>query len=101
MNFYFGKAIQDGALGPEVGRIVIFEDFITHSNGPSRDHNDLLRSLAAKYRLPKDEVISKAIRLYWKPCKDGIIISPVRKIDDDEFYRYKDLHVRMLSSDFS
>jgi hypothetical protein len=96
MNYYFSKAIQDGSLGPEVGRIVIWNEFITHSNGPSRDHNDLLRALVSKFRLPKDDVISNALRFYWKPCKDGIIISPVRKVDDNDFYARKDKYTKMI-----
>jgi len=101
MNVYFNKSIQDGSLTPDTGRIIIFKEFITHSNGPSRDHNDLLRSLAAKYHLPKDEVISKAIRLYWKPAKEGITVSPVRKIDDDDFCRREDFHIEMLQREFA
>ena len=83
MNINFCKTLQDGKLTTTTGRIVIYKNYIDLSRGTSRDHNDLLRSLAAKYKLPKDDVISNAIRLYWDyEDKTGIIVSPVRKIDE-------------------
>jgi hypothetical protein len=99
VNYYFGKVIQDGVLGPEVGRIVIYRQYITHSTGPSRDHNDLLRSLAAQFGLDKDQVIAQAARFYWKPWRDGIVISPVRKIDSDDFYQHQLLYTRLLQKE--
>ena len=99
MNIVFCKILQDGKLTQTCGRIVIFKKYIDISRGSSRDHNDLLRSLASKYKLPKDEVISKAIRLYWD-YKDEktIIVSPVRKLDEDMFYANEDLNTRLVSS---
>ena len=96
MKVIFNKTIQDGKLSPSCGRIVIYKEFIEISRGPSRDHNDLLRSLAAKYRLPKDAVISNAIRLYWDRKGSDFIVCPVRKLDEDYFYAREELHKKMI-----
>ena len=66
MKIIFNKTLQDGKLTPSSGRIIIYKENIEISHGPARDHNDLLRALASKYRMPKDLVISNAIRLYWE-----------------------------------
>ena len=87
MNIIFCKILQDGKLTPTAGRIVIYKNYIDISRGPSRDHNDLLRSLASRNKLPKDDVISKAIRLYWDyKDKENIYVCPVRKLDEDMFF---------------
>ena len=99
MNILFGKEIQDGKLSPTTGRIVIYKNFIDISQGVARDHNDLLRSLASKFRLNKDDVISGAIRLYWEyKSKDSIIVSPVRKLDEDMYYAKQDFHDKLINS---
>ena len=99
MNINFGKYIQDGKLEATTGRIVIYKNYIDISRGPSRDHNDLLRSLASKYKLNKDDVISNAIRLYWdRKNKDSIIVSPVRKLDEDMYYANQDFINKLINS---
>jgi hypothetical protein len=96
MALYFGKTLQDGKLTPTSGRIVIYKDAIEVSQGPSRDHNDLLRALASKFRLPKDLVISGAARLYWDHTGKDIVICPVRKIDEDQFYAQKEFNTKLI-----
>ena len=97
MNILFSKQLQDGKLTPTAGRIVIYKNFIDISRGPSRDHNDLLRSLASKYKLNKDDVISNAIRLYWdRKNNDSIIVSPVRKLDEDMYCAKQDFHEKLI-----
>ena len=99
MDIYFCKALQDGKLTPTTGRIVIYKNYIDLSRGTSRDHNDLLRSLAAKYKLPKDDVISNAIRLYWDyKDKTSIIVSPVRKIDEEMYYAQEEINTVLINS---
>ena len=99
MNILFGKYIQDGKLASTTGRIVIYKNFIDISRGPSRDHNDLLRSLASKFKLHKDDVISNAIRLYWdRKDKDTIIVSPVRRLDDDMYCAKEGFHEKLIKS---
>jgi len=99
MNIFFEKLLQDGNLPPTCGRIVIYNDFIDISRGPSRDHNDLLRSFASKFKLNKDDVISNAIRLYWDyKNKDSIIVSPVRKLDEDMYYANQDFFNKLINS---
>ena len=96
MDYYYGKYIQDGKLDSSCGRIVIYEGQALHADGPAADHNYLLRSLAAKIKANKDDVISKAIRLYFKREKGRIIISPVRKIDDEDFERNKNFYYILI-----
>jgi hypothetical protein len=84
MKYYWGPGrIQDGKLDTNCGRIVIFGDKILSAFNLSMDHNYILRSLAARYRLPKEEVISKAIRLYFRFEDNRCIVCGVRKIDDE------------------
>jgi hypothetical protein len=90
MNFkkiLYSPIIQDTKLSEEYGRIVIYKDELEYSSGPSRDHNDLLRSLASKYKFNKDEVIGNAIRLYYLRYDDTIIVSERRRIDYEELSR--------------
>ena len=97
MKISFCKLLQDGKLSSTTGRIVIYKNFIDISRGPSRDHNDLLRSLASKYKLPKDHVISNSIRLYWDyRDKENIIVSPVRKLDEDMFYANENFNSELI-----
>ena len=99
MQIIFCKQLQDGKLTPTCGRIVIYKTFIEASRGPSRDHNDLLRSLASRFKLPKDDVISKAIRLYWDyRDKESIIVSPVRRLDEEQFYAQEDFNRKLIGS---
>ena len=98
MNVIFNKTLQDGKLTPTAGRIVIYKEFLEVSRGPSRDHNDILRSLASKYKLHKDQVISNAIRLYWDRKGDNIIVCPVRKLDEDMFYAHEEYHTKLIAN---
>ena len=100
MSIIFNKSIQDGKLSSGTGRIVIYKEFIDISHGPSRDHNDLLRSLSSKFKLPKDAVISNAIRLYWERRGTNIVVSPVRKLDEDDFYAREEFHTKLIVSLF-
>lgn len=94
-KYLYGKYIQDGMLDRDCGRIVIYDGQILHANSQSADHNYLLRSLAARILEDKDRVIAGAIRLYFKREDDRIIVSPVRRLDDDMFRKnwdeYKEL----------
>ena len=98
MAYCFNKTLQDGKLTPTAGRIVIYKGYIEVSRGPARDHNDLLRALASKYRLPKNLVISNAIRLYWDRTGNDVVVCPVRKIDEEEFYADKEANIKLISS---
>lgn len=94
----FNKSIQDGRLSPTTGRIVIYKDYIEISRGPSMDHNDLLRAMASIYRLPKDAVISGAIRLYWDRSADrSIVVCPVRRLDEELFYEKEEFYKKMIA----
>jgi len=80
--------IQDGKLDHQCGRIVAYDGCMVVTHGPSADHNYLLRALASRYRINRDEVISNATRLYWRIESYGLAVSGVRKLDDDDFSRH-------------
>jgi len=81
----FDWTIQDGKLSPDTGRLVVHDGESFHTNGPSADHNDLITSLAARYRFSRSEVASRGYRFYWRwiDRNEIIQVSPVRRIDED------------------
>lgn len=96
MKYFYGKYIQDGKLDSSCGRIVIYNGFVKIDRTQSADHNYLLRSLAANIMEDKNKVIADAIRLYFKREAERIIISPVRKIDDDEIRRHYSYYADLI-----
>ena len=101
INYKITWGIQDGKLDFDVGRIIVYEGKSIHSNGPSRDHNDLITSFAAKYRVPRSSVAGSACRFYWRPLSgNSIEISPVRKIDEDWVYNNQDQFTKILENEF-
>lgn len=97
MKYYFGHGkIQDGMLDDNCGRIVIYKDKILVSHMRSADHNYLLRGLASKYNLKKDDVIANAIRLYFRNEGDRYIISETRRIDGDKFFVNKEFNAKLV-----
>jgi hypothetical protein len=100
-RYLYGKKIQDGSpllSSPSCGRMVIYKNRVSVSRGPSQDHNDLLRVLIAQWNLNKerDKVISGASRYYYYREKNSVYISPVRKIDDDDFYQNQEPYTRLM-----
>lgn len=93
-----GKAIQDSHLDYNSGRIVIYEDQAISSRGNGQDHNDLLRALARRYGFPAQDVISNAIRLYYKKTDDKLIVSERRKIDYDMMERNLNYYSKIILS---
>ena len=90
MKYYYGEYIKYGQLDNTCGRIVIYGDDIMFSYIRSADHNYLLRALASRYRRDTNKIYGDAIRLYFTHEGDRIVVSPTRKIDDDNFNsRYK------------
>ena len=88
MKYFWGPGrIQDGSLDSNCGRIVIYEDKAVVGFNPVMDHLYLLGGLASKYRFKKADVISNAIRLYFRHEGDRIIVCGRRKIDDDMIER--------------
>jgi len=84
MDYILNWSLQDGKLDYYTGRIVIYDDKGIISNGPSLDHVDLIAAFSQRNGIDRSSVMSKAYRFYWKPkYKDVIIISPVRKLDED------------------
>lgn len=101
MKFYWGPGhIQDGKLDHTCGRIIIFEDHIMVGRNRAMDHNYLLRALAARDKLNKDDVISNALRFYYKQENNEIIISPVRKLDEDQFERKLEFYAKLIKNNF-
>jgi hypothetical protein len=54
---------------------------------------------AAKFRMNKDQVISGCTRLYFKREGNNIIISPVRKIDDEDFCTHREEYRKLIMDD--
>jgi hypothetical protein len=101
MLYRIDWSIQDGKLGADTGRIIVYGNGIIHSNGPSRDHNDLITSFAARFRVSRDDVAGKGFRFYWRPVTKGLItISPVRRIDEDWAYSHVELFDRLIDMEF-
>jgi hypothetical protein len=101
MNYRLDWSILDGKLSADTGRIIVYGEGIIHSNGPSRDHNDLITSFAARYRVSRDNVAAKGYRFYWKPVEKGrITISPVRRIDEDWACNHVELFARLIDLEF-
>jgi hypothetical protein len=101
MDYRLDWSIKDGKLSPDTGRIIVYGNGIIHSNGPSRDHNDLITSFAARFRVSRDEVASRGYRFYWKPVHKGLItISPVRKIDEDWVCDHVEMFDRLIDMEF-
>lgn len=97
--FYSESYIQDGKLDNRCGRIIIYNNDILVSYNHMNDHNDLLRGFAARFQYKKDEIISNAIRLYFRHEGDRIIVSPRRGIDDDMFKRRWDFHRQLVKKE--
>ena len=91
---------QDGYLSSDQGRIVIYNDKIQISHGNHPDHITLLQSLASKYHLDKDDVISSAIRLYYKREDDAIIVSQNRRIDEDMLLKNTVFYAKLIQEQF-
>ena len=60
------------------------------------DHNYLLHDLASQNKLKNSEVIGNALRLYFKYEEDTIILSGVRKLDDEILERDFDIYLRLI-----
>ncbi len=91
---------QDGYLSSDQGRIVIYNDKIQISHGNHPDHITLLQSLASKYRLDKDDVISSAIRLYYKREDNAIIVSQNRRIDENMLFENLRQYALLIQDQF-
>ncbi|MCL2196108.1 MAG: hypothetical protein FWB77_00680 [Treponema sp.] len=84
MDYKLNWSLQDGKLDYYTGRIVIYDNQGIKSNGPSLDHVDLIAAFSRRNGIDRSLVMSKAYRFYWKPeTLDVIIISPVRKLDEE------------------
>lgn len=92
---------QDGYLSPQQGRIVIYGDKMAFSHGNHPDHITLLQSLASKYHLDKNKVISEAIRLYYKIENNVMIISQNRRIDEDMLLQNPAFYAHLIQDRFS
>ncbi len=88
--------IQDSSLDDTCGRIVIFENKIIVSFINTSDHNSLLQSFASQYKIRKSIVKNNAVRLYFKYEEDDIIISGIRKIDDDLLEKDFENYLRLI-----
>jgi hypothetical protein len=81
--------IRDGYLDEGCGRFVLYDDFMLMTFNHAEDHNYLLRKLASRYQLPKNDVISNALRFYFCWSGDGTLtISGTSSKDDRTLAMY-------------
>jgi len=84
MDYILNWSLKDGKLDYYTGRIIVYGGHGIRSNGPSMDHNDLIAAYSRRNKIDRSSVMSDAYRFYWKPDKINlIIISPVRKLDEE------------------
>ena len=101
MDYHINWNIQDSKLSFDTGRIVVYNGFAIKSNGPSQDHNDLVRALASRNKLPREKVGQNGYRFYWKPINRNLInISPVRKLDENWVYDHLEQFNRIIDGLF-
>jgi hypothetical protein len=94
--------MKDGRLAPGVGRLIVYGKLSIHSNGPSRDHNDLITALAARYGTSRSDVASGAARFYWRSNgRRSIVISPVRRIDEEWAVSHPSVFKAIVDREFS
>ena len=82
--------IRDGYLNEGCGRFVLYEDYMLMTFNHAEDHNYLLRKLASRYRLPKNDVISNALRFYFCWNNNGTLTISGVSAKDDEIIAYYD-----------
>lgn len=92
---------KDGHLGPTSGRVIMHEGNVLIGWNKANDHNDLLRAFARRYRYDTNEIISKAIRLYFTKIDYTMIVSECRRIDYDDFTRSKDYNLQLILEEAS
>lgn len=95
MVVFDSRALNDGYLDANTGRIVIYDGVGLASRG-GKDHNDLLRGLARQYQFHTQDVISKAVRLYYTHYKGHIIVTERRKIDRDVMERNLGYYAKII-----
>ena len=85
MKYWFseGKIDVGKTRGSAGGFLVIYDDTANYSVYDSVGHDELLEAIASRKRLEKSEVLNRGIRLFFAFVRDGIVISGVRKIDNE------------------
>lgn len=99
---FFGPGyIQDGKLDSNTGRIVIYDDTILVSRNFANDHNELIRGLARRVGRDYHDVISKAIRLYYRydSGNSAYVICGVREIDNQMFEQNSKLYSQLIKQE--
>ena len=85
MKYWFadGKLNESTTRGSAGGFLVVYGDAAAFSIYDSVGHDDLLEELAARNHLDKAEVLDGGIRLFFVYTADGVVISGVRRIDNE------------------
>jgi hypothetical protein len=94
--FFREGAIQDGVL-KDCGRIVIHEDRILVSRNRMDDHNALLRAFASRHHVDRDEVVSNAVRLYFRIEGDAVVVAGLRQVDNEAVRTDPNRYGRMIA----
>ncbi len=98
MKYWFseGKIDVGKTRGSAGGFLVIFEDTAEYSIYDSVGHDDLLEQIASRNRLDKSKVLNEGIRLFFVFVEDGIVISGVRKIDNDKIMQNPRAYAKII-----
>ena len=85
MKYWFaeGKVNVSSTRGTAGGFLVIYGDQANYSIYDSVGHDELLEELASRGRLDKQDALNDGIRLFFAYVKDGVVISGVRRIDNE------------------
>ena len=85
MKYWFadGKLNVSDTRGSSGGFLVIYGEDAAFSIYDSVGHDDLLEELAARTRLEKERVLGDGLRLFFVYVKDGVVLSGVRRIDNE------------------
>ena len=99
MKYWFaeGKVNSASIRGGAGGYLVIYGNIANYSDFGSTGHDELLEEIAVRNRYEKTEALSKGIRLFFAYVKDGIVISGVRKIDNDKILENPAGYAKIIS----
>lgn len=99
--FHAPGYILDGTLNQNCGRIILYDGLILVSRNVANDHNDLLRAFARRYNFESGNVISNAIRMYYKyiPEEEAYVICGVHRIDDELFLKDSEIYSILIKEE--
>ena len=98
MKYWFaeGKVNVNNTRGSAGGFLVIYGDTAKYSTYDSVGHDDLLKVIASAKRLDPAVVLGHGIRLFFAYVKDGVVISGVRRIDNEKISKNPAAYAKII-----